>query len=183
MNVSFASSVDATDALIVLVYDKGVLSPGAAQADKAMDGAIARAIAASRFSGKPAETLVIVAPSGVEAGRVVLLGVGAADKVSDAGAERAGAVAVRAVLMSGAKTATLRLDAPEIAPKEAARAGLGGRLAAYRFDAYRTKLSADKKPSLTSLTIVTSDADAARAAWPRYEAVAEIGRASCRERV
>ena len=44
----------------------------------------------------------------------------------------------------------------------AARAALGVRLAAYRFDKYRTKEPAEKKPSLTLAQIATDGADAAQ---------------------
>jgi len=55
----------------------------------------------------------------------------------------------------------------------AARAGLGARLAAYRFDKYRTRLSDDKKPSLDTLEIVVTDAKAAKKVWKDWEPVCE----------
>jgi leucyl aminopeptidase len=57
--------------------------------------------------------------------------------------------------------------------EQAARAGLGARLAAYRFDEFRTKLPDDKKPSLTTVTMAVDDVAAANTAWESWGAVAD----------
>ena len=52
----------------------------------------------------------------------------------------------------------------------------GARLGAYRFDRYRTRETAEDKPRLASLTVLLGDfgtVEAARAAWPALEAVAQ----------
>ena len=78
----------------------------------------------------------------------------------------------KSLLTTGAKVLSLRLDG--VADLEgAARAGLGARLAAYRFDKYRTRLSDDKKPSLDTLEIVVTDAKAAKKVWKDWEPVCE----------
>ncbi|MFZ5730917.1 MAG: leucyl aminopeptidase, partial [Pseudomonadota bacterium] len=53
------------------------------------------------------------------------------------------------------------------------RAALGLRLAAYRFDRYRTKEPADKKPSVTKGEVACADPDKARAAFVDYAALAD----------
>jgi hypothetical protein len=45
----------------------------------------------------------------------------------------------------------------------AAQLGLGARLAGYRFDAYRPNLKPEKKPTLSTVAIVTDSAAGARA--------------------
>ncbi len=158
--------------MIVLAFEKAELSGPADEIDRATDGAVKRAIGASRFAGRAGETLEVLAPKGVDYDRIVLLGAGPASGLAEA-IEKAAAAGVRALLLSGAKSAVLRLDVDGLDAQAAARAGLGARLAAYRFDRYRTKLAADKRPSLDSLAIVTAEARAARGAWSRAEAVAD----------
>jgi leucyl aminopeptidase len=75
------------------------------------------------------------------------------------------------VKTSGAETLTLYLS--DDAPAAAARAAFAIRLAAYRFDRYRTKEPADKKPSVTSVRIVTGNPDAAAQALLPLAAVAD----------
>jgi leucyl aminopeptidase len=172
MKVSFTASARGADAVAALVFEKAALSAPATELDAASGGAVTRAIEASRFTGAPGESLEILAPEGVEHDRILILGMGAAAGARDE-TERLGAACVRAVLTSGARSLALRLDVEGVDADAAARAGLGARLAAYRFDGYRTKLATGKRPSLETVTIVTPDAKAAKSAWGRYEAVAD----------
>ena len=69
--------------------------------------------------------------------------------------------------------AKLALDLSDLDADHAAHAALGVRLAAYRFDRYRTKEKADQKPSITKVMIVTPNAEAARAAFAPLAALAD----------
>jgi leucyl aminopeptidase len=137
----------------------------------ALDGAAAQAAAASRFTGAKGQTLDILAPTGMDAPRLVLVGLGKADGVDALGIEHAAASAYAAVKASG--LAALRLELPDAIADLAARAALGVRLAAYRFDKYRTKEPADKKPSVIMAQVVASDPDAALAAFAPLAALAD----------
>jgi leucyl aminopeptidase len=172
MKVSFPASASGVSAVVVLAFEKADLSKPAAELNEASGGALKRGVDASRFTGAVGETLEIIAPAGVDHDRILLLGAGPASGLAQA-AERLGAAAVRALLMTGARSAAMRLDVEGLAAADAARAGLGARLAAYRWDAYRTKLPPTKRPSLEVFSILASDAAAARAAWGRWEAVAD----------
>jgi len=68
---------------------------------------------------------------------------------------------------------TLRIQLPKAGVDLAAHAALGVRLASYRFDKYRTKEPAEKKPSIVTTQVVTAEADAARAAFPPLAALAD----------
>ncbi|MGD2134420.1 MAG: M17 family peptidase N-terminal domain-containing protein, partial [Maricaulaceae bacterium] len=173
MKITFAAGAAPADAAIVLAFASSELSAPAAELDEAAGGALSRAIKASRFEGKPGQSLELLAPAGVDYQRVVLLGVGKLGDLDAGAAEKIGAAAVRAVLLSGAKSACLRFDGTGLEADDCARAGLGAMLAAYRFDAYRSKLSDDKKPSLGALKISVEDAAAPRKSWKRYDAVAQ----------
>jgi len=70
-----AKPTEAT-AMAVLAFEDGEFSPAAQALDKQLSGAIKRAIAASRFKGTMGQTIHILAPAGVKAGRVVVVGCG-----------------------------------------------------------------------------------------------------------
>lgn len=172
MKIKFASANPSTGSLAVPVFEKSTLSDAAKAVDKAAGGAITRAIKASRFSGKAGEVLEIYAPSGVDANRVIALGVGAKGKLDGNGFEKAGAALVKSLLTGGETDVAVSLTTVADA-ENAARFGLGCRMAAYRFDAYRTKLDDSKKPSLKSVTLVVDDEKAGKAAWKTWGAVAD----------
>jgi leucyl aminopeptidase len=136
-----------------------------------LEGVAAQAAAASRFTGAKGQTLDILAPAGVDAARLVLIGAGKKDAYDAMGAEHAAASAYAAMKASGLMT--LRIELPNGGGTNAARAALGVRLASYRFDKYRTKEAEDKKPSVVKTQIVTPDADAALDAFAPLAALAD----------
>ncbi len=170
MKISFASAASG-DAIAVPAYADAILSDAAKALDDATGGALTRAIKASRFDGGAGETLEITAPSGVEATRIVLLGLGKPGDVTASTVEKASASLAKALLTSGAETLSITVDGDD--GETAARAAMGAHLAAYRFDKYRTKLSDSKKPSLKAIEVVSGDVDAAKAAWASWGPVAE----------
>jgi leucyl aminopeptidase len=127
------------------------------------EGPFAGALAGARFTGAKGQALDILAPQGTEAARLVLVGAGKRDGFDALGAEHAAANAYNAVKTSG--LSTLRIEMPTGEPELAARAALGVRLACYRFDKYRTKEPAEKKPSIVKTEVAAADADGALAAF------------------
>ena len=136
-----------------------------------LDGAAGQAAAASRFTGAKGQTLDILAPSGTDAQRLVLVGAGKPEAYDAMGAEHAAASAYNAVKASG--LTNLRIELPNGGKVNAPRAALGVRLASYRFDKYRTKEPQDKKPSVVLTQVVTPDVDAALAAFAPLAALAD----------
>jgi leucyl aminopeptidase len=178
MKVSFAShELPKKGAVAVGVMEGRKLSPSAAQLDKRTGGAISRAIAASRFTGKANQTLQVMAPARTQLSRILLVGVGKLDDVTaDAAAQRGGAV-VGALLTSGENEVTAMVDTIKgvkfPAADRAAQLGYGARLRAYRFDKYRTKLKSDEKPSLKRITVMCDDPAAARKAFQPLDRIAD----------
>ncbi len=160
-----------TAAVAVLAFEKGKLAGAAAGLDKTTGGVLTRAIAGGRFTGATGQNLDIVAPNGIDAARVLIVGAGAADKLTERALQTAGAQAYQAVKLSGADTLVLRL--PGIAPAVAVHAGFGATLAAYRFDKHRTREKADKKPSVTKMLIAVDDPKAAAKAYKPLASLAE----------
>ncbi len=165
------SVAEAPEAVAVLVLEDGVLSFGAEDLDKATSGAVRRAIAASRFKGKPGQTLDLLAPVGLKAGRALIVGGGGAKDFTGDAAEAFAANAYQALKLSGAEHVWLML--PGATADQAAQAAFGARLASYRFDRYRTTESADKKPSVQRFSIVCDDPKAAKKASATWGAIAE----------
>ena len=160
MKVSFAApALPRSGALALAVAKGGALEGLAAEADAAASGALSKAMAASRFDGEAKATLEVVAPSGLDAERVLIVGLGEDPDVRLA--EDAGGAVYSALAGSGSESATLVW--PQTA--SAAAAGLGAALAAYRFDKYRTKLKDKEKPALAELVIATPDPDAVRRSY------------------
>ena len=106
-----------------------------------------------------------------EAARVLLVGAGKAEAFDDVAVEHAAASAYGAVKTTG--MTTLRVVLPSGDAEQAARAALGVRLASYRFEHYRTKEPADKKPSIVKAQFAAGDEDAALAAFTPLAALAD----------
>ncbi|MDP3173974.1 MAG: leucyl aminopeptidase [Phenylobacterium sp.] len=165
-----AGTPDRTASAIV-VFEGGTLAGAAGRADQASGGQIGRALAAGRFTGAKGQILDLLAPAGLNVQRLLLVGAGKAEAFDDLAVEHVAASAFNAVKGSG--LTTLRLELPDPAAARSARAGFAVRLAAYRFDRYRTTESADKKPSVSLAQVVSDDAAAARTAFEPMSALAD----------
>ena len=64
------------DVVVVGCYEGQPLSGAAAHLDGAMGGALGRLVAAKEITGKHAEVSAVLAPSGVKAGQIVVVGLG-----------------------------------------------------------------------------------------------------------
>ncbi len=174
LSIRFAAPAEAAGALAALAFEDTGLSAAAQALDAACGGAVSRAKAAGRFAGKPGQTLELLAPTGLDSGRVLIIGAGKAAELKRDGLERAAAGAVRAVLLSGEAELTLRLDGVQVSAEDAASAALAASMAAYRFDTYRTKLRPERRPSLERLCIALDEPDATEAAWAAWAALAPV---------
>jgi len=152
----------AGSALAVLGLDKGALTPAATALDGALGGQLGRAIASARYTGAKGQTLELITGAADDAARILLIGTGAEREITAALAELAAATAWRALCATGLDTLIVRLG--DVSADIAAQAAFGLRLAAYRFDRYRTKEKAEAKPSVTQVVIETASPEAAAAA-------------------
>jgi leucyl aminopeptidase len=165
-------------ALIVGVWEQGVLTTAARRLDEATDGAITRALAAtSRFNGKKDEFLPILAPANLSISRIVLAGLGKPDKIDARSLEQLGGNLAAHLNGAGEKEATIMIELGEEASigeaEAAAKLASGAQLRTYRFDKYKTKEKPEKKPSLARLTVSTSKVSAAQRAYQPLEKTAE----------
>jgi leucyl aminopeptidase len=172
MKIAFAKPGWPSDGAIACCIVEGVpLPPTAARLDRLTKRALSRALETSRFRGKLGEALSVLAPRGVAAGRIVLLGAGKADRIDASAAQRIGGSLIGHLAQSGERAAALAVDAPRRSelptPEIAAHIAVGACLRAYRFDKYRTSNRPEERPSLKSLTLMLEEpADARRAFAP-----------------
>jgi len=126
----------------------------------------------SRFAGKPGQVFEGFVERAGKVLRVALVGLGGASASDRTGAvEKAGAGIVAKYLTAGEAALTVDLTGSGLTTQETTALLLGARLRAWRFDTYRTKLTDDKKPSLTRIDVIGAPADVA-ADWAEEEAVA-----------
>jgi leucyl aminopeptidase len=178
MQISFVSRpAMESGALVVGAPEGGALAGFAAEADRLAGGALKRALAASRFTGKLGQIIELIAPAGVKVSRILLMGLGKPPAFDGTAAERVAAGAVGKLFMSGEKEIHFALELPKaatLAPAMlAAHLALGARLRTYTFNRYRTKNREEYETSLTLVAVATGEAAAAKRAFVAMNAVAD----------
>lgn len=87
----------AWDAVVVGVGAEGSLTPSAAQLDEATGGALKKLIAAKEITGKRYEVVTLLAPAGIEALQLVVIGLGETKDLDRGAAWRVAATAAKAL--------------------------------------------------------------------------------------
>ncbi|HEY4862943.1 MAG TPA: M17 family peptidase N-terminal domain-containing protein, partial [Xanthobacteraceae bacterium] len=136
---------------------------------------VSRAARTEGFKGKKGKVLDLVAPSGLKADRLIVLGLGKLKEIGPGGWAKLGGGVMGKI--AAAKNVTVLFEFPEgAAPAEAAADfAFGMRLRAYRFDRYKTKKKdgEDKNgPSPANVTVALADPAAARKKWNARGALA-----------
>ena len=140
LKLEFAPLAAAPKGVLDVLCEEGLkYSSAARKATVASGDLLARAAAAESFNGKSGSALEIVAPSGLDLARLVVLGVGKARDLKEQDFLKLGGVAMGKIPAS-ATAATIIADLPSgVKPEQAADLALGVRLRAYAFDRYKTK--------------------------------------------
>ena len=181
MQISFVTPSNAAPnqagAWVVGAAEGGALLPAAVAADKASGGALTRALKFSRFTGKAGQMLEVLAPAGMKASRLLLVGLGKADSVDEKGLETLGAQIVGRLHAAGESAASVQIDVPKGSKVKkaelAAHLAFGAKLKSYAFDKYRTRNLDEYEKKLKTLRIVTPEVSAARKAHAGLAAVAD----------
>lgn len=174
MDIRFVAA-GSGDVLAVMAGEGGELLASAQALDTATGGRLGKAAKAARFTGGPGQVVDVLAPEGVDFSRILVIGIGKLDAANGLAVERWAGHAVKRTLTSGAEKLVLQPEAlPGVSKADAgAHAALGARLAAYRFDTYRTKLKPEQKPTLTTVEVALEGPAAARARADQDAAVVE----------
>jgi len=162
-------------AIAVAVAEGRKLGSAAVRLDRASGGAIARALAGSKFTGKLGELLDIPGPSGIPHSRIVLYGLGKPADLVEGKAEDLGGglLALLAGLPDAAAAVLVDPGAGLAAPRAAAHMAYGARLRAYRFDKYRTKLKPEDRPKLERAVLMVEDSARAKREFAPLDKVAD----------
>jgi len=183
---------------------------------KALAGAeaqVRRAATADGFTGKNGAVLDIVAPSGLDAPRLIVIGTGKDTELKQRDVVKLGGIAMGKLPPKAAETTILaEFGSGTLKPDHVADLALGIRLRAYSFDRYKTKRKeGDERADKVEVHLACANPAAAQKASTRTDAAAsgvvlardlinepanvlypvefarrasaQIGRASCRERV
>jgi leucyl aminopeptidase len=169
VEIAFAKPALPKSGALVLLISEGEIASGLwQQVDEATGGAIARAFKSAEFKGAKGKTCSILAP-GAGLSRVIAVGLGKPAELNTRVLNEAGGHAVAALRQEPtAVVATGMLQSAQ-----AAEVALGAVLRAYRFDKYRTKEKPEDKPRLAKLTLLVSEAAAAKSAWEPLEGIAK----------
>lgn len=161
--------LDETGALVLFALNKDdnfELSETAKAIDEKAGGALKKAASLGTFKGKFGQTVEILAPSGIEANRVLLVGLGKKYNLSDVKAEQIGGKIITQLMYSGEKTISVA------ASKNAAHMALGIHLRQYKFDKYYTTEKNVKKPTVEQVNVMAADVKSAKADFDVLEKVA-----------
>ncbi|MBL8271399.1 leucyl aminopeptidase [Steroidobacter sp.] len=172
MNVTF-QSIDEMDlagvAIACGVFASAALSNELQALDLRSGGAVARVLASGRFRGEVGEVLELPGIAGIDAATLILVGCGCESRLQTSTIEQATACALRAAEIAGARALVLVLAPTQ--PDLAAHSAFAARLAAYRFEKYRTVHQAGSTPVHTIRIAVNDPTAAARA----YDPLTSLG--------
>jgi leucyl aminopeptidase len=166
MQIIFSDSLPTAVRLIAQIVNQGE-TPGG------LDPALSEGAAAARFKGSVGQVFEGFTHHDGALRRMALAGAG--DKTAGErmlNLEQAGAALSAKYLVSGEAEMVLDLAHAGLAADEAAAVLLGLRLRGWRHDAYRTRLAADKKPSLGKVHVIGAPEGTAQA-WEREAALAK----------
>jgi len=161
--------------LIVFADDNLRFGPRTRAALGSAADMVARAARAERFTGKSGTVLDIVAPAGLKAARLVVIGTGkAAERKSQELVKLGGTVMGRIPSAASEATVLLELADGPLKPNAAADVALGATMRAYSFDRYKTKRKeGEERPAKAEVTLGVADVGGTRKAWSSRQAIAE----------
>ncbi|QOZ25561.1 leucyl aminopeptidase [Bradyrhizobium sp. CCBAU 51753] len=153
---------------IVVAFCDEQLKLGAATV-KALGAAtetVKRAAAANQFKGKSGAALDILAPEGLKAERLIVIGAGKPSELKEKDFLKFGGVAA-GKLTSANRSMTVIAELPEgaMTAEQAAAIATGIRLRAYKFDRYKTKKKDEDGAVRADVSIAVADAAAAKRAF------------------
>ncbi len=176
LKLEFASFATPVKGILVVLCEEGLKFGAAARrAIEPTGDLVTRAAAADRFKGKNASVLDIVAPLGLEASRLIVVGAGKARDLKAQDFVKLGGIAMGRI-PAAASEATIIADLPGggIKPDRIADIALGVELRAYSFERYKTKRKeGEEKAAQLKVTIAVAGVAAVEKAFAPRGAVAK----------
>jgi leucyl aminopeptidase len=161
---------------VVGVYEQRKLTPSAKILDQASDGALTHLLKRGDIDGKAGSTLLFHAPAGLVCERILLVGLGKENEVTDKAYRDAVRAAIKAVSGTGAGEAAVYLAEVPVGQRDIdwkiEQAALVAGDALYTFDQLKSEKSKDK-PALRKLVLMVAadSVKAAEAAVARGQAI------------
>ncbi len=167
MKIQFSPLTLPTNGNALFLMAKGApLSKLAQQLDAQTQGALTRALEVEEFSASKDALIHIVAPSGSELKRVLILGVGSG---SDLDVQQAADTLVKHI--EALRLTELNVITEE--PAQAAHFAYGLQLSHYRFDKYHTQPQQQAKYQLESVTFSSASPQVAQDMYQPLDAIVE----------
>lgn len=138
------------------------------------DAYLTQALKLAHFKGKKGETLTLVHPTH---GLTLIGGLGKAASITGWVLEEVGGALTGAALSTQATTLEIHSSLPKAVKIDgnlaAAHLATGAKLRSYRFDKYRTKLKAEDKPKLKTVSVASASVEKAKKAFAPLSAIAD----------
>jgi leucyl aminopeptidase len=175
LKLEFAPLAAAPKGVLVVFCEEGLkYGPAARKTLGPAGDLLERAAAADHFKGKNGSAMEIVAPAGLDVGRLVVLGVGKARNLKQHDLVKLGGIAMgRIPATATAATIIAELAGGALKPDQVAELALGIRLRAYAFDRYKTKRKEeDERAKEVRVTIAVATPAGVEKAFTARAAVA-----------
>jgi leucyl aminopeptidase len=175
LKFGFSSFARPRGVLIMFCEENLKFGPASQRALAPVGDLVRRAATADRFTGKNGSSLDIVAPTGLDVSRLVVIGIGKDSKSKSRDMIKLGGTAMgkvpgtAAIATIFAEFGTGALKGPQVADL-----AFGARLRAYTFDLYKTKRKeGEERPNRIEVNFACSNPAAAEKAWTRTVAIAD----------
>ena len=174
-NFRFATFARPRGVLVVFCEENLKFGPATQRALAPLGDVLRRAAAADRFTGKSGASLDIVAPSGLDVPRLVVVGIGKESELKSRDIVKLGGIAMGKVpTASASATVFAEFGSGALKASQVADLALGARLRAYTFDLYKTKRKDDEeRPSKVELNFACASPASAEKAWAHQTAIAD----------
>jgi leucyl aminopeptidase len=172
MKISFAAQrPEGSYALAIPAWSDDVLADRLSSLDEAARTLAARAAEGQRFERDAAAVAEAYVNVGDRVRRLLVVGLGS-KRDDEALFEKVGGALTAKLLTSGETRLVVDLSGLNLAGDAAARIAFGAAARGWRYDIYRTKLSAKAKPTLAEIVVV-GGGDGAEGEWQRRSALLE----------
>jgi leucyl aminopeptidase len=178
-SVSFTKKEDSkADCIVVGVYQDNKLTSSAKEVNERENGLISSCLSGNkRFKGKNGESLIIPVDR-KHLKRIVVLGLGKADKLDKLGFENLGGKLFSVLTANGSQNINIHLDGIEdlkdsTTAETASHLALGLRLKSYKFDKYKSRNDEDENIEIEAISVITDAYSAAKTLFDSLDAVSK----------
>ena len=177
MNITFAKpSYPPTGAYVVLAWEETSANRAVEVLNRKTRGTLKRAMTAENFAGKNGTTLTLLAPAGLRAERIIVIGAGKITNFDVREAQSAGGRILSKLNSLGIKQAVVNVDIVSQTALSAGDCGahiaFGASLASYRFGLYKVKKALTNRVVVRKLTIMGGEPSKMRSRYKPLSAVA-----------